>query len=412
MKILHTSDWHLGRTLYGRKRYDEFALFLDWLIQIIESEGVDALLIAGDIFDSNTPSNRAQELYYQFLSRVSRSCCRHIIVIAGNHDSPSFLDAPKQLLRALNVHVVGAISESIDDELLVLLNQDRAEAIVCAVPYLRDKDIRTADAGETIDEKNAKLVEGIKKHYAEIARRAERKRGLLQGGSCGDIPIIALGHLFTAGGITVEGDAVRELYVGSLAHVGGDAFPTCIDYLALGHLHVPQMVGGNAHQRYSGSPIPMGYGEVTQDKKIVLVTFSGRTPIIKDISVPRFQELVRVTGTLDEIVQALKKLKERSSRAWVEVEYTGKESAPHLREAVEKNVEGTQIEIRRIKDRRVMERALTASALEQTLSDLDEMEVFSRCLKAFDVPDEQHNELSASYAEIVKSIHEADKRAD
>lgn len=412
MKILHTSDWHLGRTLYGRKRYEEFSLFLDWLMEIIESDGIEALLIAGDVFDSSTPSNRAQELYYQFLSRVSRSCCRHVIVIAGNHDSPSFLEAPKQLLRALNVHVVGAISESIDDELLILSAENKPEAIICAVPYLRDKDIRTTDAGETIDEKNAKLVEGIKKHYGAIARLAEQKQEMLQGESYGDLPIIALGHLFTAGGITVEGDAVRELYVGSLAHIGSDAFPACIDYLALGHLHVPQIVGGKNHHRYSGSPIPMGYGEANQDKKVVIVTFSGRVPTIEDRVVPRFQELVRVTGTLEEILNILKNLKEQSSRAWVEVEYTGKESAPHLREEIEKFIEGTQMEIRRIRDRRVMERALTASVLEQTLSDLDEMEVFSRCLTAFDVPKEQHDALIASYSEIVKSIDESDNLAE
>jgi exonuclease SbcD len=99
MKILHTSDWHLGRTLYGKKRYKEFAAFLDWLAQTIEEEKVDALLVAGDVFDISTPNNRAQELYYRFLCTVANSCCRHVVVIAGNHDSPSFLDAPKALLQ-------------------------------------------------------------------------------------------------------------------------------------------------------------------------------------------------------------------------------------------------------------------------------------------------------------------------
>ena len=112
MKILHTSDWHIGRSLYGRKRYDEFSAFLDWLAEFIQAESVDALLVSGDVFDTSTPSNRAQELYYRFLCKVSASCCRHIVVIAGNHDSPSFLNAPKELLRALNVYVVGSITEN------------------------------------------------------------------------------------------------------------------------------------------------------------------------------------------------------------------------------------------------------------------------------------------------------------
>ena len=135
MKVLHTSDWHIGRTLYGRKRYEEFGAFLTWLADTIQQNEIDALLVAGDIFDTSAPSNRAQELYYRFLCRVAASCCRHVVVVAGNHDSPSFLNAPKELLKALDVHVVGSSTESPEDEVLVLRNdQDTPELIVCAVP--------------------------------------------------------------------------------------------------------------------------------------------------------------------------------------------------------------------------------------------------------------------------------------
>ena len=118
MRILHTSDWHLGRSLYGRKRYEEFAAFLDWLVQAIEGEGIDALLVAGDVFDTSTPSNRAQELYYRFLCRVAASCCRYVVVIAGNHDSPSFLNAPKELLRALKGQEAALSTEVVAHRLL------------------------------------------------------------------------------------------------------------------------------------------------------------------------------------------------------------------------------------------------------------------------------------------------------
>ncbi len=281
MKILHTSDWHLGRSLYGRKRYEESSAFLDWLNQTIEEEKIDALLVAGDVFDTSTPSNRAQELYYRFLCRVAGSCCRHVVVIAGNHDSPSFLNAPKELLRALNVYVVGSITDPLDDEVIVLYADAKPEAIVCAVPYLRDKDIRTVEPGETIDDKNVKLVEGLKKHYADIFQIAEQKRTEIIHAGHDRIPILAMGHLFTAGGKTVDGDGVRELYVGSLAHVGKDVFPSSFDYLALGHLHVPQVVGSEEHIRYCGSPIPMGYGEATQEKKVVIIEFAGAFRKIK-----------------------------------------------------------------------------------------------------------------------------------
>ena len=241
MKILHTSDWHIGRTLYGRKRYEEFESFLTWLAETIQQNEIDALLVAGDVFDTSAPSNRAQELYYRFLCRVAASSCRHVVVVAGNHDSPSFLNAPKELLKALDVHVVGSSTESPEDEVLVLRNeQDAPELIVCAVPYLRDRDIRVAEAGESVEDKERKLIDGIRTHYATVAALAEQKREELGA----DIPIVGMGHLFTAGGQTVDGDGVRELYVGSLAHVTAGIFPACFDYLALGHLHVPQKVNG------------------------------------------------------------------------------------------------------------------------------------------------------------------------
>lgn len=412
MKILHTSDWHLGRTLYGRKRYEEFSAFLDWLTQTIHDEKVDVLLVAGDVFDTSTPSNRAQELYYRFLCRVASSCCRHVVVVAGNHDSPSFLNAPKELLRALNVYVVGSMTEALEDEVFVLCTNDTPEAIVCAVPYLRDKDIRTVEPGETIDDKNAKLVEGLKTHYAEICAIAEQKRAVFKSAGYEDIPIIAMGHLFTAGGKTVDGDGVRELYVGSLAHIGVEVFPSAIDYLALGHLHVPQAVGNAEHIRYCGSPIPMGYGEATQIKKVVLIEFSSTTPKIQELPVPCFQELVRIVGSLDDIHAKLEELKKKESSAWIEIEYIGSDIIGNLREMLNDTMNDSAMEIRRIKNRRIMDSVISTVTGDETLDDLDAGDVFIRCLDVFDVPDKDREELTVSYNEIIKSLHEEDANAE
>ncbi len=412
MKFLHTSDWHLGRTLYGRKRHEEFSAFLDWLLHTLEQEQVDVLLIAGDIFDTSTPSNRAQELYYRFLCRVAGSCCSHVVVIAGNHDSPSFLDAPKELLRTLNVHVVGSITDALEDEVLVLQINEQSSAIVCAVPYLRDKDIRTLEAGETIDDKNAKLVEGLKDHYAQVCALAVEKQTELQTNNNLPVPIIAMGHLFTTGGKTVDGDGVRELYVGSLAHIGKEMFPDVIDYLALGHLHVPQKVGGAEHFRYSGSPIPMGYGEAKQEKKVILIDFEDTKPDIREITIPCFQELVRVTGSLDDILLKIEQLKQQVSSAWLEIEYTGQDVIGNLRETLEEAIANSQLEIRRIKNQRFLERVIPVDIEEETLDDLDPDDVFSRCLDAFEVPEEDREELLTSYHEIIKSIDEEDLNAE
>ncbi|MFZ9036254.1 MAG: exonuclease SbcCD subunit D C-terminal domain-containing protein [Francisellaceae bacterium] len=412
MKILHSSDWHLGRTLYGRTRYDEFSSFLDWLAQTIEDEKVDALLVAGDIFDTNTPSNKAQALYYRFLCKVSSSSCQHVVIIAGNHDSPSFLNAPKEVLKALNVHVIGAITENLHDELITLHKNNKPAAIVCAVPYLRDKDIRTAKPGETIDDKNAKLVEGVKQHYADVCELADRQREEFRQSGGDDIPVIAMGHLFTSGGQTVDGDGVRELYVGSLAHVGEEVFPSSIDYLALGHLHVPQVVCGLKHMRYCGSPIPMGYGEATQKKQVVLIKFDGRTPEIHEIAVPCFQPLVRISGSIDDIGLKLEELKKDNSNAWLEIDYTGDKIIGNLRQIIDETLSDSTMEVRRIKNRRLIDRVINAATEEETLDDLDISDVFDRCLDAFKVPVEDRESLTASYNEIIKDLMEEDKNAE
>ena len=409
LKLLHTSDWHIGRTLYGRKRYEEFEAFLSWLAETIQQNEIDALLVAGDVFDTSAPSNRAQELYYRFLCRVAASSCRHVVVVAGNHDSPSFLNAPKELLKALDVHVVGSSTASPEDEVLVLCNeQDAPELIVCAVPYLRDRDIRVAEAGESVEDKERKLIEGIRTHYAAVAALAEQKREELGV----DIPIVGTGHLFTAGGQTVDGDGVRELYVGSLAHVTAGIFPACFNYLALGHLHVPQEVNGSKTIRYSGSPLPMGFGEAKQQKSVCLVEFHSTAASVQLIDVPVFQRLERVKGDWDGISNRILELTATDSPGWLEVIYDGIEVIGDLRERLEAAISGTQMEILLIKNNRIIDRVLGQIHEEETLDDLNVDDVFERCLAVHDVPEEQRPELLRAYQETVSSLYEDDVQAE
>ncbi len=409
MRVLHTSDWHIGRTLYGRKRYKEFSAFLDWLAQTIEDEKIDALLVAGDVFDTSTPSNQAQALYYGFLCRVGASCCRHVVIIAGNHDSPSFLNAPKELLKAIHVHVVGSSTEDPEDEVLVLRNEQAApELIVCAVPYLRDRDIRVAEAGESVEDKERKLIDGIRNHYATVGALAEQKRKELEV----DIPIVAMGHLFTAGGQTIDGDGVRELYVGSLAHVTAGIFPANFDYLALGHLHVPQKVNGSETMRYSGSPLPMGFGEAKQQKSVCQVEFHRSVTSVQLIDVPVFQKLERVKGDWDGISSRILELSATNSQAWLEVVYEGEEVIGDLRERLEAALSGSHMEILRIKNNRIIDRVLGQIHEEETLDDLNVNDVFERCLAVHDVPEEQWPELLRTYQETLSSLYEDDMQAE
>lgn len=412
MRILHTADWHLGRALYGKKRYAEFEAFLNWLADAITEHAVDVLLIAGDVFDTSTPSNRAQSFYYEFLHRVAKGNCRHIVIIGGNHDSPSFLNAPKALLHALNVHVVGAMPDDLSEEVITLYHHNNPEAIICAVPYLRDKDIRLLEAGENIDDKNAKLIEGIRNHYAEVCTIAEAKQTEYENTGFKDIPIIGMGHLFTAGAQTVDGDGVRELYVGTLAHIGRDLFPQAMDYLALGHLHVPQKVGGAEHIRYSGSPIPMGYGEINQDKQVLIVDFVGRSLTVTPLFVPKFQQLVKITGDVQNIQQKIEQLKAEQSNAWLEIEYTGTEIVSNLRDLLDEALNDSELEVLRIKNRRLMERVIHSEMDEETLDDLNPDDVFARCLTAFEVDEVEQTELISAYQEIIQELQDSDKNAE
>ena len=404
MKILHTSDWHIGRVLHARKRYDEFEAFFKWLFETIEAQKVDALLIAGDVFDTSMTTNRAQQLYYRFLCRVAGSCCRHVVVVGGNHDSSSFLDAPKELLKGLNVHVVGAASGCPADEVVVLRGvAGNVEAIVCAVPYLRDRDIRTVEAGEDVREKSRKLLDGITKHYVEVCKVAESMRK-----EAGNVPLIAMGHLFAAGGKTIEDDGVRELYVGTLAQTGAEAFPPCIDYLALGHLHISQVVAGNEKMRYCGSPLPMGFGEAEHEKKVLLVDFVGNAPQIVEHSIPCFQRLKRISGTLPELLDQISHLKQSGGSVWLEVKLT--ETAPPIKvkESLESAIAGSKIEIMAIKNMQLVAGLGVPLDIGETINDLSVEEVFNRCLDARAVPAAQRQELLQTYRVALASLHEKD----
>ncbi len=409
MKILHTSDWHIGRCLYGRKRYDEFKAFLDWLATTLTDEGIDVLLVAGDIFDTSVPSNRSLELYYTFLCRVSESGCRHVVITGGNHDSPSLLNAPREVLRFLDIHIIGSISGVLTDEVLVLRNRDdRAELIVCAVPFLRDRDIREAKAGESLEDKGRKLVDGIAAHYREVSAAAAQQKT----DAGGNIPIVAMGHLFTAGARTSDSDGVRDLYIGSLAHLKSDIFPDCIDYLALGHLHIPQKVDGSATRRYSGSPLPMGFSEAGQTKSVQIVTFEETTPVVTTLPVPCFLPLETVRGDLKAILTRLGQLVKDRMSILIEVIYDGDELVGDLQSELQEAVVDSEVHLLRTVNNRILKQTLHQNETSETLADLSIHQVFDRCLMAHMIPEEQREDLRIAFREAVSSLAEDDERSE
>lgn len=409
MVIIHTSDWHLGRTLYTRKRYDEFAKFLEWMAEALKSSCANVLLIAGDIFDTTLPSNRAQELYYTFLKDAAQSGCRHIVIIAGNHDSPSFLNAPRDILKIMNVHVIAQAGQSLDQEVLLLKDaQGHPELIVCAVPYLRDREIRRVEGEESPKDKEMKLVEGIRSHYAAVGDHALALRNQLGL----DIPIVGMGHLYTSGGKTVDGDGVRELYIGSLAHVTSAIFPDCFDYVALGHLHVPQSVGQSNVHRYSGSPLPMGFGEARQQKILCQVTFEGCKADVQPIEIPTFQRLESIKGDWEMISRRLNELRDEESSIWLEITYEGNQVMADLKSQIDDCIADSRLDVLRIKNRQLSEEVLAKASEDEALEDLDPLHVFDRLLDSRKTAEEQREELRQTYQEVIATLHETDTHAE
>jgi exonuclease SbcD len=406
LKLLHTSDWHLGRSLCDRARHAEAEAFLEWLLATMRAHAVDVLLVAGDVFDSAAPGTRAQTLYYHFLSRAAR-LCRHIVVIAGNHDSPSFLDAPEPLLKALCVHVTGSAREPPEEEVLLLAGPlGEAELIVCAVPYLRDRDLRLAQAGEDLADKEKKLLDGLRRHYARVGEKAAETRRMLGR----EIPVVGMGHLFVDGSSRVADDGTRELYIGSLAGVEASVFPPVFDYLALGHLHAPQRVGQET-RRYSGSPFPMGFGEAGQQKSVCLVTFQGTRAQVETLAIPVFRTLLRLQGDEASLLARLQELRAAGEAAWLEISLDAPAPAQEISARLHQAVAGSGLEILRIRPP-VAVGALAAENAGESLEALPDGEVFRRCLLRHEVPEDEWPELLRAYAEITQTLAEADPLAE
>ena len=400
MRVLHTSDWHLGKTLYAKKdRQEEHLAFFKWLLNTIKTKKVDLLLVAGDIFDTASPSSTSQKMYYDFLIKVKSVGCENVIVVGGNHDSPSFLNAPKDILSALNVSVIGNASENLEDELVVVNNKaGEPKLIVCGVPFLRERDISRYTDGESYSDRSRRVNESIKNHYTQIAELAEKKRKEIGA----DIPIIATGHLSVAGGKRNDDDGVRETYIGNVEAVGYDIFPETFDYVALGHYHIPSAITENI--RYCGSPIAMGFGEVGQKKRVYLLDYSQKRKL-ETIYIPVFQEMESIEGDKTYIGERLTALKKENKSVWVEVIYTGKKLFPEFSLWVNDLISDTTIELLKLQDRQYLNEVLSNKDTSESLEELDVFDVFDKKLEKEEILEEEKVQLKELYTEVVQRLN-------
>jgi len=386
--------------LYTKKeRSEEHVLFLQWLLDIIRENQVDVLIIAGDVFDSTSPGNTSLKMYYDFLLKVRNCGCSHVVIVGGNHDSPGLLEAPKEILSVLNVTVVGKSCENPKNEVFTLKDENEQPiAIVCAVPFLREKDISKYTEGETYSDRSKRIAGCIRKHYESVAEIAKIKQNEYNQ----DIPVIATGHLSVAGGKT--GDGVRETYIGNVECIGNDIFPPIFDYVALGHYHIPSVI--NDWVRYCGSPIPMGFGEIGHQKKVILVDFENGNKSISEIPVPVFQKLESITGDKESIYNRLQQLKENNESVWVEIIYDGNEIFTDFAAWIAEQTDDTKIEVLISRNKPYLDKVLTQEETAKSLEELNEFEVFDKLLDGKDFPDEQKSELKDLYREIIIKMNE------
>jgi exonuclease SbcD len=315
-RVLHTADWHLGKMLNEQSREEEQKLFLHWLLQQVGELEVDAVLVAGDVFDTANPPQSAEALYYDFVAALHRETRASLVLIAGNHDSANQLEAPKRVLKALRTYVHGAVADESADRLLLLPSADAPKVAIAMVPFLREKDLRMGKSGDNEAAVRKEIIAGITRVYEETAKAAKSAKI-----SC---PVIATGHLTVAGSSSSESE--RDIHIGGLGAVDSTVFPEAFAYVALGHLHRPQSTDKTGRVRYSGSPIALSFSEVDDKKEIRLLDVTGKGITQSSVPIPVFRKLVQLKTsleTLDKDLAAQAKVKAGELPTWVEVVLSG-----------------------------------------------------------------------------------------
>ena len=406
IRVLHTSDWHLGQHFIGKSRLAEHRKFVQWILDKVKEKQIDVVVIAGDVYDTGSPPSYARELYNQLVVSINKLGCQ-LIVLGGNHDSVSTLNESKGLLKHLNAEVVATVASEPDQQVITLSNrQSEPSAILCAIPYLRPRDLLQSQSDQSAKDKAQALGEAIAGHYQQIYALAEQKRtelGLT-------IPIIATGHL-TAMGVK-SSDSVRDIYVGNLEAFPASAFPPA-DYIALGHIHRPQRVAKSEHIRYCGSPIPLSFDEIGSNKQVLIAEFDESALVsVEPLYVPLFQPMQVVKGDLQSIEEQLQALENQTDTlpVWLSIEVETQDYLNDLTQRVELLTEGLNVEVLLLRRARKQRSQELARQDKETLSELNAYEVFERRVNAeqFETSQEQERlgRLKDNFCQIVGEVEE------
>lgn len=371
-----------------KTREEEMRSFFSFLIDVIIKERVDALLISGDIFDTGTPSNAALSLYYSFLASIKNTECKDVFIIAGNHDSPSLLSAPKEILEMVNVHIY-ATKEDIEPYVI------GEKVVVLPIPFPRDQELRRLVQGGTIKEEDDRLRLAIEELYTTETEKT--------ASAYPSLPIVAMGHLM-ATNINVEDKP--DLYIGGLGTIDSGSFPKALSYVALGHIHKKMNLNSSGTLCYSGSPIPFSFKEAKDTKVLKLVEIEGSETIVSDITIPRFRNLFQIKGDKESIEKELKSLVEDKEEGWVSIEITESGVSSSLRSFCEGITEQTGLEIIHIKDTTVSKRLLETEEEIESLDSLSEEDIFSKFLDEKEIKNERKDDLLTLFREILQQLEE------
>lgn len=392
MKILHTSDWHLGQHFMMKTREAEHFAFLNWLIEQVVEQSIDAVIVAGDIFDSASPPSYARKLYSDFIVNLQQAGCTQLIIVSGNHDSVSVLNESKSLLKSLNVSVLAGLNSDLNEHLITIKDTQNREAIICALPFLRATDVMTSESGSSASEKQMNLQQGIAETYQRIHQLAELQKKESK------TPIIATGHL-TAVGCSVS-ESVRDIYIGTLTAFPASLFPT-FDYIALGHLHRAQRVQKSEHIRYSGSPIALSFDESKHEKSVMVLEFDDETQLaLSEVTIPSFQKLMVIKGDLTSVKAQLTLLIESNCSTWVEVNIQEAFYRSDVQAELNDLVASSEIEILKISTPKIDENSQWQGEHIESLDALTPAELFQHRLDQEDnLSEEQQTQLTTLFAQ-------------
>lgn len=380
MKILHTADWHLGQLFHEYDRTFEHQEFLNWLLNTISKEEIDVLLVSGDVFDISNPSAASIRMFYLFLQKATQeNPDLQVVITAGNHDSASRLEAPKPLLESSNIHIIGTVEKNSDgsinyQKLIVPLKNKLGEiqTFCLAIPFLRTGDY------PVIAEAENPYTEGVAQLYHDAFEFANQNKKVHQ-------TVIAMGHLHTQQAEISEMDKTERLIMGGVECVAANAFHPEIKYVALGHIHKAQRVGGTAHIRYSGSPLPMSFSERNYKHQVVVFELEGEIHNLKTVEIPVAIPLLRVPlqpKNLEEVIAALHQIEAKNNDVaapYLEVQVLLSEPEPGLRHKIETALLGKNVKLARIQPHYPnRKKESTTDFSQELLNELKPTDVFSK----------------------------------